>query len=157
VRAPSPTLVLDANVLIAAARGRSSGAILLAAQAAALVTTDRAIEEARRRILLGMKQPELLPNLNLLLQNVSVAPVAMLSAMLPQAEAALRDAMPSRNGSIRDAHVLALAWSVDGDVWTTDRDFAGTGVASWSTANLMRALAEAGRAELASPIETDHD
>jgi len=53
----------------------------------------------------------------------------------------LRDAVASRNGSVRDAHVLALAWSVDGDIWTTDRDFAGTGVASWSTPNLMRGLA----------------
>jgi len=49
---------------------------------------------------------------------------------------------PQRNGSTRDAHVLALAWSVEADVWTTDRDFAGTGTATWSTPNLMRALAE---------------
>jgi predicted nucleic acid-binding protein len=69
--------------------------------------------------------------------------VAALAPLLPQAEAALRDAVPSRNGSIRDAHVLALAWSVDGDVWTTDRDFAGTGVATWSTRNLLSALADA--------------
>jgi predicted nucleic acid-binding protein len=140
VRAPSSTLVLDANVLIAAARGRSSGAILMAAQAAALVTTDRVVEEARRRILLGMKQPELLPNLNLLLENLTVVAIATLAAIIPRAEAALRDSAPSRNGSTRDAHVLALAWSVDGDVWTTARDFAGTGVATWSTPNLLRAI-----------------
>jgi predicted nucleic acid-binding protein len=48
----------------------------------------------------------------------------------------------NRNGSTRDAHVLALASSVDADTWTTDRDFAGTGVATWSTPNLMRRLAE---------------
>jgi predicted nucleic acid-binding protein len=41
--------------------------------------------------------------------------------------------------------VLALAWSLDAEVWTTDRDFAGTGVANWSTPNLIRALAEAAR------------
>ena len=41
---------------------------------------------------------------------------------------------------IRMPRVLALAWSADADVWTTDRDFAGTGIATWSTANLMRAL-----------------
>jgi hypothetical protein len=34
---------------------------------------------------------------------------------------------------------------VDADVWTTDRDFAGAGVATWSTPNLMRAFAEATR------------
>ena len=56
------------------------------------------------------------------------------------AKLALRDAVASRNGSTRDAHVLALAWSADADIWTTDRDFAGTGVATWSTPNLMRSL-----------------
>jgi len=50
----------------------------------------------------------------------------------------------SRNGAIDDAPVLALAWSLDADVWTTDRDFAGTGVASWSTPNLIRALGRSG-------------
>jgi predicted nucleic acid-binding protein len=44
---------------------------------------------------------------------------------------------------VRDAHVLALAWSAGADIWSADRDFAGTGVASWSTLNLVRALAEA--------------
>jgi predicted nucleic acid-binding protein len=48
-----------------------------------------------------------------------------------------------RNNSTRDAHVLALACSVEADIWTADRDFAGTGVATWSTPNLMRRLAEA--------------
>jgi hypothetical protein len=47
--------VLDAAVLVAAARGRSSGAVLAAARAAALVTTDRVVHEARRRIELGLK------------------------------------------------------------------------------------------------------
>jgi hypothetical protein len=40
-------------------------------------------------------------------------------------------------------YLLALAWSVETDVWTTDRDFAGAGIATWSTPNLMRALGEA--------------
>jgi predicted nucleic acid-binding protein len=53
----------------------------------------------------------------------------------------LRDAVASQNGSVVDAHILACAWSYDADIWSFDRDFAGTGVASWSTANLMRALA----------------
>jgi len=56
-----------------------------------------------------------------------------------------RDAVASRNGSIRDAHVLVLARSVEADIWTIDRDFAGTGVASWSTPNLMRGLAGVAR------------
>ena len=108
-----------------------------------LVTTDRVIHEARRRIELGLKRPELVEVLDDLVTQITIVPAASLEPLLGRCETVLRDAVASRNGSIRDAHVLALAWSADADIWTTDRDFAGTGVASWSTPNLMRALAEA--------------
>lgn len=145
MKAPSSTLVIDAAVLVAAARGRSSGAILEAAHAAALVTTDRVVEEARRRIELGLKRPDLLAVLDGLVAEMTVVPVAAFVTALPSCETSLRDAVSSRNGSVRDAHVLALAWSVEADVWTVDRDFAGTGVATWSTPNLMRGLAVAAK------------
>jgi len=142
MRTPSSILVIDAAVLVAAARGRSSGAMLEAARAAALVTTDRVVHEARRRVELGLKRPDLLPVIDALAAELTIVPVAALTPILASSEVALRDAVPSRNGSTRDAHVLALAWVVEADVWTTDRDFAGTGIASWSTPNLMRALTE---------------
>jgi predicted nucleic acid-binding protein len=145
VRTPASALVVDAAILIAAARGRSSGAVLAAARAAVLTTTDRAIAETRRRIDLGLKRPELHPIIDALLAEMTVVPIAALSALLPQAAIALTDAVASRNGSVNDAHLLALAWSLDADIWTTDRDFAGTGVASWSTPNLIRELALASR------------
>ena len=110
-----------------------------------LVTTERVVEEARRRIALGMRRPELLTVLDDLITLITVVPVASLAPLHAQSETALREAVGSRNGSTRDAHVLALAWSVEGDIWTTGRDFAGTGVATWSTPNLMRGLAEARR------------
>ncbi len=143
MKAPSSTLVIDAGILVAAARGRSSGAILEAARRSRLVTTDRAIHEARRRIELGLKRPELLEIVDGPVAEMTVVPAAALLPLLKQSEIALREAVPSRNGSVRDAHMLALAWSVDADIWTTDRDFAGTGVATWSTPNLMRGFAEA--------------
>lgn len=144
MKRPSTTIVVDAVILIAAVRGRSAGAILRAAESAILVTTDRVVQEARRRIELGLKRPELLGVLDDLAELLTVVPVAALEPVLVRCEGALRDAVPSRNGSVRDAHVLALAWSVEADVWTTDRDFAGTGVATWSTPNLMRGLADVG-------------
>jgi predicted nucleic acid-binding protein len=143
MKAPASTLVLDAAILVAAARGRSSGAILEAARAAVLVTTDRVVHETRRRIELGLKRPDLLAIIDALIAEMTVVPVAALASLLTQSEIALREAVASRNGSSDDAHVLALAWSVEAEIWTTDRDFAGTGVASWSTPNLMRGLAEA--------------
>jgi predicted nucleic acid-binding protein len=145
VRAPASVLVVDAAILIAAARGRSSGAVLAAARAASLVTTDRAVAETRRRIEFGLKRPELHLIVDALIAEMTVVPVAALSALLPQAATSLVDAVASRNGSTDDTHLLALAWSVDADLWTTDRDFAGTGVASWSTPNLIRGLALAAK------------
>ena len=142
---PASTLVVDAAVLVAAARGRSSGALLAASRHARLVTTDRAVHEARRRIELGMQRTDLLPILDAIVALMTVLPVAALFALLSRAELTLRDAVASRNGSSRDAHVLALAWSLESDIWTADRDFAGTGVATWSTPNLMRGIAEASR------------
>jgi predicted nucleic acid-binding protein len=143
MRPPSSTLVLDAAVLISAVFGSSTGAILEAQRASTLITTDRVVHEARRRLELGLKRSELLEVLDDLTAVLTVVPVAALEPLLAPCEASLRDAVVRRNGSMRDAHVLALAWSVEADVWTTDRDFAGTGVATWSTPKLMRRLAEA--------------
>lgn len=142
MRTPSTTIVIDAAILIAAARGRSSGALSRAAENAVLVTTDRVVQEARRCIALGLRRPELIELLDAFAELLTIVPVAALQPMLVRCEETLHDAVASRNGSERDAHVLALAWSVEADAWTTDPDFAGTGVATWSTPNLMRALAE---------------
>jgi predicted nucleic acid-binding protein len=144
MRAPSASLVVDAAILVAAVRGRTSGAIRLAQGVAVLLTTDRVVQEARRRIELGLRRPDLLDVLNGLLEQITVIPVAALEPLLAESENVLQQAVASRNGSTRDAHVLALARDMDADIWTTDRDFAGTGVASWSTPNLIRGFAIAG-------------
>ncbi len=89
-----------------------------------------------------MKQPELLAILDGLVAEMTIVPVGALLPLLKQSEIVLTEAVQSRNGSARDAHMLALAWSLDADIWTTDRDFAGTGVATWSTPNLIRGFAE---------------
>jgi predicted nucleic acid-binding protein len=136
----SSTLVVDAAILVSALLGRQTGAMVEAIRECRLVTTDRAVLEVSRRIELGLKRPELLSLLEAILDEIAVVPVATLGDDVERAEIVLRDAVPSRTGSIADAHVLALSWAVDGDIWTHDRDFAGTGAASWSTANLMRAL-----------------
>ncbi|NJO22570.1 MAG: hypothetical protein HC868_06015 [Sphingomonadales bacterium] len=126
-------------MLIAMVRGRRSQAFIAAVQNHELVVTKEAVREAERRIAFGMKAPQLIP--------AFYAAVEMMTVVVPnalavsEAEIALRDAVASRNGSVKDGHILACAWAFDADIWSHDRDFAGTGVASWSTANLMRALA----------------
>ena len=146
MRPPAASLVVDASVLIAAVSGRSSSAIADAARRRSLLTTARALEEARRRLALGFKRPDLLIVLDQIVATMTVSSMGDVERALPAAAEALRDAVPSRNGSTDDAHVLALAWLADADIWSPDRAFAGTGVASWSTPNLMRALAPEGDA-----------
>src|SRR6516164_3658545 len=102
MKTPCATLVVDAAILVAAVRGRSSAAVSRAAQGAKLAVTDRAIHEARRRIELGLKRPELLDVLDALVQDLVVVPVASLEPLLAHSEDALRNAVPSRNGSVRD-------------------------------------------------------
>ncbi|MFM2045095.1 MAG: hypothetical protein RLY86_3671 [Pseudomonadota bacterium] len=75
-----------------------------------------------------------------LLRSVSVTPMDEYAHLLDPAAVSLRLAVPSRNGSTGDAHVLALAWLLAADIWSGDRDFAGTGWPSWSSLNLIRAL-----------------
>ncbi|KPF72684.1 hypothetical protein IP69_02060 [Bosea sp. AAP35] len=70
---------------------------------------------------------------------------------LTQAADTLRNAAASRNGSVKDAHILALAWAYDADIWSHDRDFAGTGWPSWSSANLAAALGDETAASVANP------
>ena len=86
---------MDAAILIAAARGRSSGAVLAAVRAAVLVTTDRAIAETRRRIDLGLKRPELQPIVDALVAEMTVVPVAALTAFLSEAAVALTTPSPA--------------------------------------------------------------
>lgn len=142
MRPPPGILVVDTAILIAALLGRSSTVLGLVAQRAILVTSDRAVEKARRRIELGLRRPDLLPALEGLVETIEIFAAEQLSSV-ESAAAALRDSVPTRNAAATDAHILALAWDADADIWSHDRDFAGTGVASWSTINLVRALARA--------------
>lgn len=88
-----------------------------------------------------MRRPDLLAAIDTLMNSITVVPAADFEAGLPDSERSLREAVASRNGSVKDAHILALARTADADIWSSDRDFAGTGVATWSTPNLMRGLA----------------
>ena len=137
---PAPdVLVVDAAILVSALVGRSAGALFDAAKSVRLATTDRAMVETSRRVALGLNRSDLLPALDALVADLDVVAVEALGP-LTGAATVLREAVASRNGSTDDAHILALAWELDADIWSHDRDFAGTGVATWSTVNLLRAL-----------------
>jgi predicted nucleic acid-binding protein len=141
MRPVSSTLVVDAAILVPVVLGRMAGAMVSAQRRCALITTDRAIAEAGRRIELGLKRPDMMDVLNEVAGQMTVVPLALLSGDIARAEEVLRDTAPNRSGSTTDAHLLVLGWAADADIWTHDRDFAGAGIATWSTINLMRALA----------------
>jgi predicted nucleic acid-binding protein len=86
--------------------------------------------------------PNALQRAEALIEQLEVPPVDRYQERLEAAANALRDGPPSRNGSEKDAHILALAWSSGADIWSHERDFAGTGWPSWSSANLAAALSE---------------
>ncbi len=83
--------------------------IARAQETAVLVTTDRVLNEVRRRIEFGMKRPELLKVVDNLAAGILIVPLSALEPLLARSEKTLADAVASRNGSTRDDHVLALA------------------------------------------------
>jgi predicted nucleic acid-binding protein len=143
VRKPSADLVVDANIvlgLVLGVRGRatwqlvqSSRRLLISVEAIAevmMVATDK----------LDL-QPAAVRRAEELIELLIVPSTERYETLLGSARQMLRNAPASRNGSDKDAHVLALAWIYDADIWSHDRDFAGTGWPSWSSANLAAALA----------------
>ena len=133
-------LIVDANILVAAVLGSTTGAHLdLISGRRSLITSEEAFDEAYRVI--GHIRPADLAVLESLLDLLTIiARDDVADEDMAMAETALRNAPASRNGSITDAHLLALAWTLDADLWSHDRDFAGTGWPSWSTSNLLAAV-----------------
>ena len=136
-------MIVDANIVVSAVMGRKTGpAVNVAASRVRLVMSARAADEAVTvvtRLTQDGSEERLLAAIYV--RQIDVVPDGDYRTDLPKAAACLRNAVASRNGSTDDSHVLALAWLLNADIWSHDRDFAGTGWPSWSTANLMACLA----------------
>jgi predicted nucleic acid-binding protein len=143
MRQPSPWLIIDSNIILSAALGQKSLGKWQAvrAQRVLAVTTDSLIEVDRvaHHIMSREIARATLKDVLDLLMPIDQADYR---GALVIAAQFLRNAPPSRNGSVEDAHILACAWVFNADIWSHDRDFAGTGWPSWSTANLLAALAD---------------
>ncbi|MEH3147591.1 MAG: PIN domain-containing protein [Methylobacterium frigidaeris] len=141
-RRPSNVLVVDTNIILSAALGRRSVSVFDVISGRRSIATSARVAEEVRRVLGGVPD---LPVVALARAEAILAGIDVIEAVnyLPRIESAARalsDAVASRNGSTADAHVLACAWLLDADIWSHDRDFAGTGWPSWSNANLRRSL-----------------
>lgn len=152
IRAPSKALVVDANIVLSAALGgRTRPVIIFVRERRQLLTSVEAMSEA---LTVAMKLPDVpfaAENVTSLLELIDVAQADLYLGRAELAQTTLRKAPASRNGSVTDAHILALAWTYDADIWSHDRDFAGTGWPSWSSANLAAALADEAETE-AQPV-----
>ena len=119
--------MVDADILVAAVLGSTTGAHLdLISGRRSLITSEAAFEQACQVV--GHVRPSDLFVLGSLLDLVTlVAQEDVADADTAAAETALRNAPACRDGSGADAHLLAVAWTLDADLWSHDRDFAGTG------------------------------
>ncbi len=137
-RPPSKILAVDANILLGAILGRSLPIVIDVARHRRLLTSEGVHREVLGTLL----------SLNAARERSMIAeilfkvapPLASDDTSVAAAGTVLTRAVASRNGSAADAHLLAVAWLYDADVWSHDRDFAGTGWPSWSSANLVAAL-----------------
>jgi predicted nucleic acid-binding protein len=148
VRHPAPTkfIVVDTNILLSAILGGRTRETIADVEAAReLVVTRSSVIEALAvlsRLEAGLEASRVV--LPKVMSGMRIIEPEAYASLLSMASNSLRNASASRNGSDKDAHVLALAWMYDADIWSHDRDFAGTGWPSWSSANLAAALEPAG-------------
>ncbi len=141
-RTPSSILVVDANIILSVVLRRRSQPVFAEVIAARIVVTSaRAAEEVRHVLRSVPRLPPETPEFaEALLVGSEVVPELVYVDRLDTVSRHLTDAVASRNGSISDAHLLACAWTFEADIWSPDRDLAGTGWPSWSNANLHRAI-----------------
>jgi predicted nucleic acid-binding protein len=143
-RGPSETIIVDADIILSAVLGFRSRPLLetICARRALIVSLEASLEVRHVLSRLDPDAPILLEIAEELLEAIEVVEANRYDDNLASAERSLQHAVASRNGSVSDAHILALAWTYDADIWSHDRDFAGTGWPSWSSANLAAALSD---------------
>lgn len=143
-RAPSAALVVDTNILIGMILGARRRSVwdIVTSRRRLLISVEAVAEVMSVVSHLSDRVPLAAEDAAALLELLEVPNAQQYEEMLADAATMLRNAVASRNGSTADAHVLALAWSSGADIWSHDRDFAGIGWPSWSSANLAAALSE---------------
>ena len=131
-------LVLDANILVRAALGpRVRGIVERHAADAGFFVPATCVDEAHEHLPAivrkrGWDATAVMRALDAVQEMLQVVDAALYADAMDEALGRLggRDA--------DDAHVLALALTLDCPIWTEDRDFFGTGVATWTSAQVER-------------------
>jgi predicted nucleic acid-binding protein len=146
----SRPLVLDANILIRYVIGQKVPALLTAYTGVIdFLTPETAFIEARRHLpsILRARRASATAELaatvafDALARFVSSVPVANYAPMRAAALARIGSRDPD------DWPVIACALLLNCPIWTEDRDFFGTGVATWTTARVELYFQEAASPE----------
>lgn len=132
-------IVLDANILIRFAIGRQVQRLLVAHAATVdFLAPDTAFDEARRHLPTilrarghtGIRETATLAALDAVADIVTAVPASSYESLRAAALARIGPRDPD------DWQVLACALLLSCPIWTEDRDFFGTGVATWTTASV---------------------
>lgn len=134
-------LIVDANVMVGAALGRSMALFVdLVERGVEVLAPMPMLREAKARIDRDAKliEGEADARLSELLEVVTPLPVEVFAAHEQAARARLEPHSQS------DWPLLAAALALEAAVWTRDRDLFGTGVALWATRNIRFVEGERG-------------
>ena len=129
-------VVLDANILLRGVLGhRVLGLLDSYADAVAFYSPDICFEEAQKHIPAIARRRNADPTGGLLLLERIAETVAVVDRVLyEEHEARARYRISSRDEA--DWPVVATSLLLDCPVWTEDKDFFGSGVATWTTATI---------------------
>ncbi len=126
-------LFVDANILVRCSVGRAGFNVAeLLARGIVLATTDAQAREAEHVLhhVFGLAKDDAAAEMAAVVSSMEIyqAPTYR-----PQ-EATARARIHYKN--VKDWPILAAAIATGAAVWTDDRDFFGTGVATWTTRNI---------------------
>jgi predicted nucleic acid-binding protein len=135
---PIAGVVADANVLLSAVVGKAALRVFTQFQVVVHVAQFNADEVAEYLPYMASKYelPVELVEMQWKLLPFRRHPLEEYRSRLPQATADLKDRDPE------DTHVLALARLLAVPIWSNDRDLSGLDVECYTTARLLRLLAE---------------
>ncbi len=130
---PTKTIILDANILIRAVLGKRVRELIINNSSQVLFfAPDVAYADAKKYLpqLLSKRGMDIQPAMDVL-EKLEKIVISINSNMYQHMEMESLERISSRD--IHDWPVVACALLFECPIWTEDKDFFGTGVATWST------------------------
>jgi predicted nucleic acid-binding protein len=140
----SKAVVIDANIILRAAFGKQVAGVLSKFENAGFYTPEHCLSEARKNVpvIAKRKKVDISSALQLLDQLIEEGLVLCIDhdSYGGLKERALRR---TAKHDPTDWPVIAVALLLSAPIWTEDRDFFGTGIATWATDRIQIYLRDA--------------